>query len=399
MVMANIKRTKKIFIISLVAAVLISGLIGFGLGKGYFNGSFDGFTNVNKGKPDDVDFGLFWQSYNKLKQNYVGDLDKQKILYGAIEGAFGSTGDPYTTFLPPDITKQFQDELSGSLEGIGIQMGILDSYPAVIAPLKDTPAQKAGLRPKDLIIKIDSQDTANMALDEAVSKIRGKEGTQVTLEIVREGESKPLTFKITRAKINVKTVDLQIKNSVAILKLNEFGQDSSNEFHAAAVQIKDKGISKVVLDLRSNPGGLLNSAVDIAGELFENGQVVVIEQGKNSRDELKTSGPGTLKDAKLVVLINGGSASAAEILAGAIQDTGRGKLIGEKTFGKGSVQQIESLPGGSSAKITVAKWLTPKGKSIDKDGITPDIEIKEADNALFSANDPLLNKGLGVLQQ
>lgn len=397
--MANIRRIKRIFIISLVLAVFVSGFIGFGLGRGFFSGSTGGFVAINKGKPDDVDFSLFWQAYKDLKQNYVGDIDNQKLLYGAIEGAFSSTGDDYTSFLPPDLTKQFQDELSGSLEGIGIQMGILDSYPAVIAPLKDTPAQKAGLRPKDLIIKIDSQDTANMALDEAVSKIRGKEGTQVTLEIVREGESKPLTFKITRAKINVETVDLQIKNSVAILKLNEFGQDSSSEFHAAAVQIKDKGISKVVLDLRSNPGGLLNSAVDIAGELFESGQVVVIEQGKNSRDELKTSGPGTLKDAKLVVLVNGGSASAAEILAGAIQDTGRGKLIGEKTFGKGSVQQIESLPGGSSAKITVAKWLTPKGKSIDKDGITPDIEIKEADNALFSANDPLLNKGLEVLQQ
>jgi len=396
--MSNQNRVKKYFVISLVAAVLISGFIGFGLGNGYFTGRSNTFFNENKGKPANVDFSLFWQAYEKLQQDYVGDVDSQKLLYGAIQGAFGSTSDPYTAFLTPEINKEFQDELSGSLEGIGVQIGILDSYPAVIAPLKDSPAQKAGLKPKDLIIKVDDQDTTNMTLDEAVSKIRGKEGTQVILEVVREGESEPLIFKITRAKINVETVDLQFKGDVAILKLNEFGTDSVSEFHDAAIQIKHKKIDKVVLDLRSNPGGLLDSSVSIAGEILGEGQVVVIEQGKNSRDELKTSGQGILKDSKIVVLVNGGSASAAEILAGAIKDSGRGKIIGEKTFGKGTVQQLESLPGGSSAKITVAKWLTPKGNSIDKDGITPDIEIKEPDNALFASNDPILNRGLEELK-
>lgn len=395
--MAQIKKAKSIFLVSILVSVILAGFIGFGIGDHLYSGE-NSFVNQNQGKPADVDFSLFWQAYAKLKQDYVGDIDPQKFLYGAIQGAFGSTGDPYTAFLEPSVNKDFQDELTGSLEGIGVEIGVLNNFPAVIAPLADTPAEKAGLKPRDLIVKVDGQDTGNLSLDEVVSKIRGKEGTQVTLEVVREGTKNTLKFNITRAKLDIKTVILKVQNGVAIIKLSEFGSNSAADFQKIADEVASQGIGKVVLDMRNNPGGLLDSAVTIAGDFFPQGQTVVVEQGKSTKDELKTSGPGTLKDTKLAVLVNGGSASAAEILAGAVQDSGRGKVIGEKTFGKGTVQQLESLPGGSSAKITVAKWLTPKGNSIDKNGITPDISVTEPDNALFATNDPLLNKALEILK-
>jgi carboxyl-terminal processing protease len=394
----NHKRAKKIFFLSIVFAVLLSGLVGFGIGDKLYNGQNNPFINPNQGKPADVDFSLFWQAYSKLKSDYVGTVDPQQFLYGAIAGAYGSLNDPYTVFLTPDLSKSFQDELSGSLEGIGIQIGVLDNFPAVIAPLPGSPAETAGLKAKDLIVKVDGQDSSTMTLDAVVEKIRGQAGTEVSLDIQRQGQAQTINFKIKRANITVTTVDLQYKGDVAVIKLSEFGSDSAGEIQKAVDQISSKGIKKVVLDMRNNPGGLLDGAVNIAGQFFPDGQTVVIEQGKNSREELKTSGPGTLKDVKLAVLVNGGSASAAEILAGAIQDTNRGQVIGEKTFGKGTVQQLESLPNGSSVKITVAKWLTPKGNSIDKNGITPNIEVKEPDNPLFSDTDPLLNKAIEVLK-
>jgi carboxyl-terminal processing protease len=205
-------------------------------------------------------------------------------------------------------------------------------------------------------------------------------------------------FEITREKISVKTVEVKYKDDVAIIELSEFGTDSKAEFISACEEINKKGTDKIVLDLRNNPGGLLDAAVDIASQIFPSDTTVVFEQGKSGKIEYKTSGEGLLKQKKIAVLVNGGSASAAEILAGAIKDHGRGKVIGEKTFGKGTVQQYEQLSGGSSVKITIAKWLTPNGQNIDKNGIVPDIEQKDADNALFSDDDPVVNRAISELK-
>lgn len=394
------KNQKTAFLVSIIALILSSGFIGYLVGNRNFKITQSGpkIINTNLGRPKDVDFSLFWDAYDNLKEKYVGKVDDQKLLYGAIEGAFGSLGDPYTVFFDPEVSKDFNKELSGELEGIGIKIGVMNNMPTIISPLADSPAQKAGLKARDVILKVDDQDTTKMTEEEVVTKIRGAQGTIVRLVIFREGEEKERTFEIKREKLQVNSVELSFKDDTALLTINQFGFDTTKDFMKAVDQIKQKGIEKIVLDLRGNPGGILESAVDIAGEFMEKDKVVVIEEDKNKKTEHKTSGKGTLKQSKVVVLINGGSASAAEILAAAIRDNGRGKLVGEKTFGKGTVQSYETLRGGSSVKITVANWLTPKGASINKDGVSPDIEIKESDTANFDKNDPLLERGLEELK-
>lgn len=341
--------------------------------------------------------GLFWQAYEKLNEQYLGEIDKQEFVYGAIAGAFASLGDPYTAFLSPKINEEFTKELSGELEGIGIKIGVLDDYPTVIAPLKDSPAQKAGIKAKDKIVKVDDFDTQGQLIDLVVSKIRGPQGTKVTLGIERNGETKK--FEVTREKISVDTVETRFVGDVAYILVNEFGVQTTNEFAKVVAQVEKENIGKIIIDLRNNPGGILDTAIEMTGYLFNPDTKVVIEKGKSSEKIHKTSGPGNLKNSKLVVLVNEGSASAAEILAGAVQDNDRGEVLGAKTYGKGTVQQLDFLPQGTSVKITVAKWLTPNGHDIDKSGITPDIEIKEEDDQMFSDNDPVLNRALQLLSE
>lgn len=393
--MKKLRKIKIIFAASIAVAVLAAGTLGYFIGNRQLLRLVKGESSVSD--LQNTDFQLFWDAYLKLKSAYNGDIDPQKYLYGAIEGGYGSLNDPYTVFLSPELSKDFTDELSGELEGIGVKIGELDGAPAIIAPLEDSPAQKAGLKPKDKIVKIDDVDTQTMSLDEVVSKIRGTAGTTVKLDIQREGVADLLHFEIKREKIEVKTVEVSYIDDVAIVALNEFGLDTKVEFSRAAQEIAGKNINKLILDLRNNPGGLLDGAIDVSGEIFPEGTTVVLEQNKTSKDELKTTSSGTLKQVKLAVLVNGGTASSAEIVAGAIKDHNRGKVIGEKTFGKGTVQELDPLRGGSSAKITVAKWLTPKGTNIDKNGIVPDIEVKEPDNILFLSNDPLVKRAIEEL--
>lgn len=396
----KLKRSRLYFVSSLTLAIILAGFLGYLIGNKNLElnaNHIPELVNRNLGAPDDIDFSLFWQAYDKLKQNYLGQIDAQKLLYGAITGAFNSVGDPYTVFLSPDDTKSLNSDLTGELEGVGLKMGILDNVPAVIAPLPGSPAQKAGLKPKDKIVKVDNQSTQDMTLDAVVARIRGKAGTEVVLTILREGETQTRDIKITRAQINVQTVEVTYQNDIAIVSINEFGTDTSSEFDKAAKEISDKNINKVVIDLRDNPGGLLDSAISVAGQIFPQDTLVTYEQGRDYKNELKTSGDGLLKNAKISVIVNAGSASASEILAGAIKDHNRGKLIGQKTFGKGTVQQLEPLSSGSSAKITVAKWLTPNGQNIDKNGIEPDISVKEPDNIQFITNDPLVKAAIDAL--
>lgn len=395
------RRSKRFFLIFFAVSIFLSGFVGYLLGNKNLALTQQGpkLIKTDVGQPSDIDFSLFWDAYSRLKDNYLGNIDAKKLLYGAISGAFASLDDPYTVFLSPEVSKEFSDELSGQLEGIGIKIGSLDGYPAVIAPINNSPAQKAGLKAKDKIAKIDDKDATQISLDEAVSLIRGKAGTTVKLEIIREGESVPRVFEIKREQINVKTVETKMFQDVAVIELTEFGVDTTSDFVKEAQSLKDKGIKKIVLDLRNNPGGLLNSAIDVAGEILESGKTVVIEESKGGKKPSVASGEGILKDTKIVVLVNGGSASASEILAGAVKENNRGILIGEKTFGKGTVQELQSMEDGSSVKITVAKWLTPNGNSIDKNGITPDIEMTEPDNVLFSENDPLITRAIEELNK
>lgn len=359
-------------------------------------------------KPASIDFSLFWEAWNKIGEKYVdkNKLDPQKMIFGAIEGMVSSLGDPYTVFLPPQEAKKFQEDIRGSFSGVGIEIGIRNEILTVIAPLKDTPAEKAGIQAGDKILKIDEESTAGIKIDEAVSKIRGPRGTKVTLNISRAGFDQPKDFTITRDIIKVKAVTLEkldpLKTSgqrIAHLQLHAFNQNAASEFEKAVKEIQKEEIDRIILDLRNNPGGLLDLAVEISSWFMESNQVVVSEVfADGHKDELRSKDIGDLKNHKLVVLINNGSASASEIVAGALHDNKGIKLIGEKTFGKGSVQQIEELKNKSSLKITIAKWLTPSGRSITDLGIEPDIEIKLTDEDKDAGRDPQLEKAIEVVK-
>ncbi len=394
----------KVLLVSVVGVLVTTAFfIGVFFGAKGFNqiGPFkilpDVFINKEKSKPEEVDFSLFWEAYNKLNEEYLGELDPNKLLYGAIKGLTEASGDPYTTYMDPDQAKEYLSEIEGVFSGIGVEIGVRDKSLVVISPLADTPAEKAGLRARDIILKIDDEDTFNMSLDQAVSKIRGQEGTQVKLLIQRDTKAEEVT--ITRATINVKSVKLEFKNyknkNYAYVKINQFTQKTPDEFSEAVDQIILKNPQGLILDLRGNPGGYLESAVEVSSEFLDGG-TVVIEQFTNRKKEIKTSKEGKLTSIKTIVLIDEGSASASEIVAGALKDRNRAKLVGKTTFGKGSVQIPFNLSKGV-IKITMAKWLTPAGNFIDEAGIGPDFEIDLTEDDLNNFRDPQLNKALEII--
>lgn len=390
--MRSIRRAKVVFIFSLVVSLALAGTAGFFIGKNYVISKQP--TNTIAG----ADFNLFWQAYAELKKNYLGDIDPQKFVYGAISGAYDSLGDPYTTFFSPDLNSQFQQELSGQLEGVGLKLGELDGLPAVIAPIAGSPAQQAGIKTKDLILKVDDLATKDQPLDLVVSKIRGAAGTKVKLLVQLAGSSQTKEFELTRQQISVATVETKYINDTAVISVSEFGTDTNSEFEKAYQEAQQKNVKSVILDLRGNPGGLLDSAVQMAEYFLKKDQVILIEQDKTSKTEQKVETERGWQNIKLAVLVDQGSASASEIFAGAIKDNNRGKIIGEKTFGKGVVQQLIDLGSGASAKITVSKWLTPNGTDIDKNGLTPDIIAPTPDNQNFSTSDPVVDRALQELK-
>jgi len=376
----------------LILIIIISLAAGFGGGLLFARNQtpeslIRNVINKETFKPADVDFSLFWQAWNTVHEKYVDQdkLDTQKMIYGAIQGMVNSIGDPYTAFLEPVTTKKFEEEISGSFGGVGMELGIRDGVLTVIAPLKDTPASRAGIKAGDKIVKIGDKTTVDMKVEEAVTLIRGKKGTKVTLTIASGGgDARDVT--LTRETIKVPTVEWKIieqgNNRVAYMEVHSFNQTVDSEFKKAVQEILKTNANKLIIDLRNNPGGLLDSSIELAGWFLDKGDLVVIEEfGNKTRNEFRADGTGALKNYETVILINGGSASASEILAGALHDNRGIKLIGEKTFGKGSVQEMEKYGGGSSLKVTIAKWLTPNGISISEKGIEPDVkaEIPEAD--------------------
>jgi carboxyl-terminal processing protease len=378
--------------LQIVGGVVLIGLVFLGgVYVGYDNrSSFQKITDLVHSSDSSVstaDFSEFWQAWQIVDQDFPGadKVSSQDRVYGAIQGMLASFGDPYTTFFPPAENTQFQSQIAGEFSGIGIEIGEKDNVLTVIAPLKGTPADAAGIKPGDAITKINTTNTSTLTIDQAVDMIEGKDGTTVTLTIARTGVATPLTFTITRATINLPTVDTETRpGGVFIIHLYSFSANSADLFKAALNKYLASGDHDLLLDLRGNPGGYLDAAVQIGSEFIPQGKVIVKEIGKTPSDvTIHTStGPKVFPSGdKLIILADQGSASAAEILAGALSEQGIGTLVGEQTFGKGSVQEVIPLSNNTSMKVTVAHWYTPDGISISEKGLTPQIVIPLDPNA------------------
>lgn len=406
----NFYKFRKIFFVAILSLGLFSA--GYVLGvKGFRaeiikNSKVTVFREMPPGK-ENLDFSLFWKVWDTLNLRYFDKtkLNQVKMVYGAIEGMVAALGDPYTSFLPPSENKVVEEDLSGNFEGVGIQIGYKGTQLAVVAPLSGSPAEKAGIMAGDYIVgvKDDVKDidrsTAGLSLPEAVQIIRGKAGTNITLLLMREGNGQePFQVEVQRAKINVPSVLLSYvdEGRVAHISLLKFGGETEKEWQKAVKEIlAEKEVGAIVLDLRNNPGGYLEEAVNIASEFVKTGTTIVIEEkGDGTRRNFDTQRIGLLGNTPLVILVNGGSASASEILAGALRDIKKVKIVGEKSFGKGTIQEPQTLDGGSGLHITIAKWLTPLGTWVHGEGLTPDVEIK---NDAATPQDEQLDKAIELL--
>jgi carboxyl-terminal processing protease len=371
------------------------------LGAGFVGGQLaPQFVGFGSSAASEVNFNDLQGTYDILKSKFDGSVDNSKVLDGAKAGLVSAAGDPYTVYLDAKAAKDLDDQLKGTLSGIGAEVGIKDNHLTVIAPVSGSPAEKAGLKSGDIIAKINDTDSSTLTLDQAVAKIRGDKGTTVTLTIVR-GSSEPQKIKITRDVINVPSVKWSMKdNGVGYIQVTEFGADTTDKIKQAASELKQQGATKYILDLRNDPGGYLDAGVAVASQFLPSGKLVVTEKHSGQvRDQLDSQGGGQLVGAKTVVLINEGSASASEIVAGALKDNGVATLIGAKSFGKGSVQEVVKMAGGAELKVTVAHWFTPSGKTIDKQGIQPDITVDQTQDDFNAGRDPQLDRALQELNK
>ncbi len=349
----------------------------------------------------DIDFSLFWEVWNALEKNYVdkGKIEEKKMFYGALKGLASSLGDPYTIFMDPKINKDFQDDLAGTFEGIGAEIGIKDDILTIIAPLPDMPAEIAGLKAGDKVLAINGTSTLGISIDAAVNKIRGPKDTEVILTISRVGLDELKDIVIKRGKIVVNSIRTTLENEIYTIKIASFNNDTADLFNKAVQEILEKNPKGIILDLRNNPGGYLDTAIEIASEWVEDGTIVTEQYNEELGIETPhpARGRARLKDFPTVVLVNGGSASASEIVSGALQDFGLATVIGTQTYGKGSVQTLQNLSDGSSLKITVAKWLTPKGRSINDEGIEPGIIISYTIDDYKEDRKPQMNAAIKIL--
>ncbi len=398
---------KKIRINSNVVLIAVVFFI-FGTYVGFRNQpAINMITGLNGKEPtvatmaSTTDFAPFWKVWNTIDEKYpdAKSVSSQDRVYGAISGLLSSLNDPYSVFFRPEEAKMFQDEIAGSFGGIGVEVGVKNKILTVIAPLKDTPGYKAGLKPGDKILKIDKTITSDLSIDKAIKLIRGEKGTAVVLTIFREGEKDTREIKIIRDTINIPTLDTEMRtDGVFVIRLYSFSANSADLFRGALKKFTETKTDKLVLDLRGNPGGYLDSAVDISSWFLPNGKVVVTEDYGNEQKPTiyRSRGYNIFSDKlKFVILIDGGSASASEIVSGAMHDQNKAKLVGTQSYGKGSVQEVIKVTGDTIMKVTVAKWLTPNGTSISKKGLTPDyiVDYKKIDDK----NDTQMNKAVEVL--
>ncbi len=402
----NLKKYKGFIII----LVLVSLAFCFGL---YFGKSQSSkidykepvFVNSSTSSST-INMDIFWETWKILDQKFVythkdakkiGDTDK---LWGAIQGLTDSYGDPYTVFMPPEQSKAFEGDISGNFEGVGMELAIKDKNIVVIAPLKGMPAYNAGVLKGDILFAIDGKSAIGMSVEDAVKLIRGKAGTDVKIKFVREGVTLPIEIKITRGIIDVPTSETEIKGDVFVIRLYNFYALSADKFRTSLRQFVESGKSKLVLDLRGNPGGYLESAVDMASWFLPLGKIVVRESfGTNiPEQDYRSKGYDIFTDQlKMIILADSGSASASEILAGALQENKIAKLVGTKTFGKGSVQELIKVTPNTSLKVTIARWLTPNGISISDGGLTPDYEVKMTEADVKANKDPQMDKAIEIL--
>ncbi|MFZ2189622.1 MAG: S41 family peptidase [Candidatus Magasanikiibacteriota bacterium] len=333
----------------------------------------------SKSHSGEADFSQFWNIWDLLKEKYVSQpISEKDLYYGAIRGLVSGLNDPYSVYFPPKEAEEFAKDLSGEFEGIGAEIGLRDGQLIVVAPLKGSPAEIAGLRPGDKIFAIDGEETINLGVDEAVKKIRGPKDTSVKLTISHVGAETFEDISIVRNVITVPSVEWSMKeNNIVYLRISFFNQDTWQEFDKAVKEFTAQSPKGLVLDMRSNPGGYLDSAVAITSEWVKEGTIVSEKFNNQEENKYPTEGKHRLAGIKTIVLVDEGTASGSEILAGALQDYGLATVVGKKTFGKGSVQDFQALPDGSAIKITVAKWFTPNGRQIDETGIMPDIIIEE----------------------
>lgn len=335
-----------------------------------------------------------------IHDKFSGSLDDERLARGALRGIVAGTGDPYSAYADPEESKQFEEDLDGAFSGIGIEIGLRRGLVTVIAPLRGSPAEKVGIRARDVIVKIDGQTLDHrVTLGDIVSKIRGKSGTTVHLTIAREGEEKLLEFTVRRERITIESVRVEFRDGFAMVTISAFNEDTARRLDQAARELLAARVRGIVLDLRNNPGGLLDVGVKVAGHFLARGTLVVEEVPREGlpRTQHRADGLGDLASLPLVVLVNGGSASASEILAAALQEQRDVPLIGERTFGKGSVQELVELSDGATVRITVARWHTPKGRELDEQGIAPSIEV--SDENPTEDPDEILERGLAVLRQ
>lgn len=384
-----------------------------GVERGQMHGQSDGTSSFSlpatsifssAKSSDRPDLGIFWKTWDLLHQRFVDHdhLDSTALIYGAIKGMLAATDDPYTTFFDPEENKSFQEDIAGSFEGIGAEIGMKNKILTIVAPLDDSPAQKAGIRSGDMIVKINDESTAEMSIEDAVKKMRGPKGTDVKLTVFREGEKETHDITVHRGTITIKSVKLEWKgNDIALVKINQFGEETTDEFSAAVKEIRSRPTRGIVLDLRDDPGGLLDAAVNIGSLMIPKGKPVVLEEdSEKNRESLLTHGGDVLSGIPTVVLINEGSASAAEILSAALRENRDNvTLIGKTSFGKGSVQELLPVSKDASLKVTVARWLTPNGEQINKVGIKPDIEIERTNDDFEADRDPQMDKALEVVNE
>lgn len=419
-------------LVVIVALLILAGGIGYQLGERKVSIGLSGDNRpvVNTGAPagTSVDFGLFWDVWGKLTRYYIDPhtINVEKLVHGAVTGMVAAVGDPYTSFFPPQENKQFKEDLGGAFEGIGAELGLKDGRVVIVSPLKGTPAEAAGVLPNDIILKVDDAETAGWTVEQAVNKIRGPKGTKVRLTLLSPMDSQgPREVSITRNTITVPSVVSWIKpvrevteiaeateaavlkarssdDRIAYIKLTRFGDNTNADWNKAvdAIAAADRNsrVSGLVLDLRNNPGGYLDGAVYIASEFMKSGTVVSQVNSDGTRQNYPTDHKGRLTNMKVVVLVNKGSASASEIVAGALRDSKRAKLVGETTFGKGTVQTPFDLNGGSSVHITTGKWLLPGGSSISQTGLTPDFTIAQ-DGSVSATADAQLAKAIELILQ
>ena len=386
------KRQQLSWFLTLVIVAIVSFVAGARSDALFANvASVFGVRTSNK----TIDLSSVQKTYQELIANYDGKLDTQKLIYGANRGLVEAAGDPHTAYMDPDETKEFDKSLSGQIGGgIGAEIGLRNNKPTIIKPLENSPAQKAGIKAGEVIIKVNDEASSDWSVEKVVSKIRGEVGTSVKLTLLSGGQMREVS--VVRQNIVSPAVESEIDGEIGILKVNRFGDDTVSLSRKYASEFVEKGVKKVILDLRNNPGGTVGAAQGLLGIWLDNQIAMTERRGSEIVKTLRTTGTPILGNMKTVVLINGNSASASEITAGALREYGKATLVGQKSYGKGSVQIVLGLPGGSQMKVTEARWYTPKGKNIDKTGIEPDVKVDLSSDDVNNNVDPQMDKAKSI---